>query len=98
MSCNNLGNLLSATNRLPEAEERYREALAIRRRLAEANPAAYEPDLAVSCYNLGLLLLDTNRKPEAKPLFREALALWEKYPHHKDDADDARRILNRSFN
>ena len=52
----------------------------------------------MSCYNLGLLLLDTNRKPEAKPLFREALALWEKYPHHKDDADDARRILNRSFN
>ena len=100
-SCNNLGNLLRATNRLPEAEERYREALAIRRRLAEANPAAYEPDLAMSCNNLGNLLYTMNRLPEAEERYREALALWEKYPHHKDDADRARRvrwILDLVFN
>lgn len=72
---NTLGNLLRATNRLPEAEERYREALAIRRRLAEANPAAYEPELATSCNNLGVLLDDSDHKPEAEVFYREALAI-----------------------
>nr|MCR4935207.1 tetratricopeptide repeat protein [Oscillospiraceae bacterium] len=75
---NTWGNLLRDTNRLPEAEERYREALAIYRRLAEANPAAYEPDLAGSCNNLGNLLSATNRLPEAEERHREALAIYRR--------------------
>ncbi|MBR4426054.1 MAG: tetratricopeptide repeat protein, partial [Oscillospiraceae bacterium] len=75
---NILGNLLDDTNQKSEAEERHREALAIYRRLAEANPAAYEPDLAGSCNNLGILLRATNRLPEAAERHREALAIYRR--------------------
>ena len=43
MTLNNLANLYSATQRMKEAEQAYAEALAIRRKLAEANPDAYLP-------------------------------------------------------
>jgi tetratricopeptide (TPR) repeat protein len=43
---NNLGAMLSALGRREEALAPSQEAVAIYRRLAEANPAAYLPDLA----------------------------------------------------
>jgi len=70
---NMLGILLKSTNRLDEAEELYREALAVRRALAENDPAAYKPDLAVTCNNLAILLKNTNRTEEAEAFYREAL-------------------------
>jgi Flp pilus assembly protein TadD len=39
MTLNNLGNVLSELRRLEEAEGAYREALGIRRRLAEEDAA-----------------------------------------------------------
>ena len=59
-SYNNLGNLYSDTNRLPEAEEYYNKALEIWKRLASENPSAYESDLADS-YNIpGALYSETS--------------------------------------
>jgi cysteine desulfurase len=47
-----LGLLYSDTQRFLESEKLYKEALAIRRRLALETPSAYEPGLARSLYNL----------------------------------------------
>ncbi len=75
---NNLGNLYQKTQRHAEAEESYREALALYRKLAAANPAAYEPDLAATLNNLGILYRNTQRHAEAEEAYREALALYRK--------------------
>ncbi len=75
---NLLGNLLCKNNQMQEAEEQYREALTIRRRLAETNPAAYEPDVAMTCNNLAALCYSTNRMAEAEEQYREALAIYRR--------------------
>ena len=49
------------------------EAVDIRRRLAAANPAAFEPDLAGSLNNLGAMLSDLGRREEALTATTEAV-------------------------
>ena len=93
-SLNNLAILLDDTNRKEEAERRYREALEIRRRLAKANPNAFEPDLAQSCYNLGLLEWKRDNLEVARRYFGEALSLYEKFPHLESNAQNCRDILD----
>ena len=63
---------------MEEAEARYGEALEIRRRLAKANPAAYEPYLAGTCNNLGILFWQTNRMEEAEARYGEALEIYRR--------------------
>lgn len=75
---NLLGNLLSDTHQMEEAEEFYREALDLYRRLAATNPAAFEPNIATTCNNLGKLLSDTHRMEEAEEFFREALDIYRR--------------------
>ena len=53
----------------------YKEALAIRRRLAQSNPQAYEPDVAGTLNNLASLYLNTHRFSESEEMFKEALAI-----------------------
>jgi len=53
---NNLSNGLSDAGDNPGALDAIREAVEIRRRLAHAQPARFEPDLAMSLANLGLIL------------------------------------------
>jgi hypothetical protein len=48
MTLNNPALLYRATERNQKAEEAYSEALATRRKLAEANPEAYLPDLTIT--------------------------------------------------
>lgn len=88
LTCGNLRNLLSDTNRPEEAERYYREALEIYQRLAEANPAAYEPDLANICNNLAYLFIVADKmevpvSPEqiakAEPYLQEALKIYQRY-------------------
>ena len=50
----------------------------IRRRLAAANPAAYEPDPASTLNKLGVLYGNTQRLTEAESQFTEAKALHGK--------------------
>ena len=51
MSYNNLANLYSDTQRFSESEAMYKQALAVRERLAQSNHQAYEPDLAMAYNN-----------------------------------------------
>ena len=49
-SCNNLGTLYQTTERYEEAEEKYKEALEIRRELSKDSSNAHLEDLA-KCYD-----------------------------------------------
>jgi len=51
------------------------DALAIRRRLAAATPAAYEPDLASSLNNLSIRMAEVGRRDEALAAIEEAVAI-----------------------
>jgi Amt family ammonium transporter len=51
------------------------EAVALRRRLAEADPADYLPDLASSLHSLGVQLAEVGRHAEAVAAVEEAVAL-----------------------
>ena len=74
-TCNNLANLLSESSAgREEAEALYREALKLRRELAEENPSVYEPNVAATCNNLANLLSESSAgRKEAEALYREAL-------------------------
>jgi tetratricopeptide (TPR) repeat protein len=83
---NNLANLLSATQRISQAEEAYAEALAIRRKLAEANPDTYMPHVAATLNNLANLFSETQRMSQAEEAYAEALAAYRKLAEANPDA------------
>jgi tetratricopeptide (TPR) repeat protein len=91
---NNLGNLLSAIGRPKEAEEAYREALAIRKQLAAEFPNRpdYRHELARNHNNLGNLLSAIGRPKEAEEAYREALAIRKQlaadFPNRPDYRQD----------
>jgi tetratricopeptide (TPR) repeat protein len=68
-----LGYALSALGRREEALAATQEAVDIRRRLAEANPQAFLPDLASSLNNLGRDLSNLGRREEALAATQEAV-------------------------
>jgi tetratricopeptide (TPR) repeat protein len=74
---NNLAVLLSATNRLAEAEPLYRRALAI----DEKRFGPEHPDVARDLNNLAGLLRATNRLAEAEPLYRQVLRILAEFGH-----------------
>ena len=53
MALSNLGSRLSGVGRREDALAPAEEAVTIRRRLAETNPAAYLPNLAQSLWSIG---------------------------------------------
>jgi tetratricopeptide (TPR) repeat protein len=69
---NNLANLYRETQRFGEGESAYREALEIRRRLAEANPAVFGDRLAQNLIDLSLLYFKTKKNASACALLAEA--------------------------
>lgn len=77
MVLNNLAVIYRETERNDEAEKTYQEALAIRRDLAKANPAAYLPHVVMTLNNLGILYEDSGRLQEAETYCREAESLLE---------------------
>jgi len=72
---NNLALLYTDTQRTKEAEQYYRVALAIRRRLAEASPEAHLPNVAMTLHNLAILYRATQRTKDAEQSCQEALAI-----------------------
>ena len=56
----------------------HKLALAIRERLAKANPQAYEPDLAISYNNLAILYSDIQRLQESEAMYKLAIAIRER--------------------
>ena len=69
---NDLASRLGEVGRRDEALAVAQEAVTIRRQLAEANPAAYLPDLAMSLNNLAIRLGDVGRRDEALAAATEA--------------------------
>ncbi|MFF3214192.1 tetratricopeptide repeat protein [Streptomyces sp. NPDC002886] len=74
-SLNNLGMLLSAVGRRPEALAMTEETVEIQRRLAATNAAAHEPDLAVTLTNLGRDLWEVGRRAEGLAMTEEAVEI-----------------------
>jgi tetratricopeptide (TPR) repeat protein len=92
----NLAQLLQDTNRLAEAEQLMRHALAI----DEATLGADHSAIAIDLNNLASLLYATNRLAEAEPLMRRHLVIFLAFqrdtghPHpHRDVAIENYRIL-----
>ena len=75
---NNLGGLFKDAGRTPEAEQAFRDALALRQRLVDDGGGADDRrELASVGSNLGVLLLDWGRYAEAETLLRQSLRLRE---------------------
>jgi tetratricopeptide (TPR) repeat protein len=72
---NNLGIRLSELGRREQALPATEEAVTIRRRLAQANPAAHLPNLAGSLNNLGIRLSELGRREQALPATEEAVTI-----------------------
>ena len=72
---NNLAVRLADAGRREEALEAAQEAVAIRRDLADANPAAYLPNLAGAVSNLANHLAAAGRREEALEAAQEAVAI-----------------------
>ena len=90
IASNNLGLLLTATNRLEEAETLVRRALEI----TTASFGEHHPAVAIRLNNLAQLLQDTNRLDEAEPLMRRALEIdiASFGEHHPDVAIDLNNL------
>ena len=77
-----------------------REAVEIYKRLAKANPAAYEPDLAMSINNLANILSETGDRAGAIASCQEALHLYEQANSRhaglfEAHAANARKLLDK---
>ena len=72
---NNLALLYSNTQRFTESEQMHKEALKIRKRLADTNPQFYEPDLAVSYNNIATLYNKIQRFTESEQMYKDALKI-----------------------
>ncbi len=88
---NNLGGLFKDAGRTPEAEQAFRDALALRQRLVDDGGGADDRrELAAVGGNLGVLLLDWGRYAEAETLLRQSLRLREEMA--AASADPAARL------
>ena len=72
---NNLGNLDRMQNRLDDARQHQEEALKIYRRLAQQNPEAYLPYLAVTLNNVGSIERMQNHPEAARQDYAESLSI-----------------------
>ena len=72
MSLHNLSVELAEAGRREEGLVASQDAVAVRRRLAAANPAAYEPDLASLLNNLSIDLAEAGRNTEAEQARQDA--------------------------
>jgi len=80
VALNELGDVLVAQGNLPEALKSFRDGLAIRDRLAQADPgnAGWQRDLSVSYNKIGDVLVAQGNLPEALKSFRDGLAIRDR--------------------
>jgi serine/threonine-protein kinase len=85
-----LAQLYHATGRAPQAEAAFKDALALQKRLAQAEPdqVQYQLDLAASYRGLGGLYRDTSRKAQAEAAYCEALAISQRVADAHPDVED----------
>ena len=79
MSLGNLAGVQSETGNRDGALATSCDAVELYRKLAQANPAAYTPDLARSLYVLTMALAATDDSLKAKEAAREAVQLLEPF-------------------
>ena len=94
-----MGVLLHNTNDLKKAQDYQEEALQIRRKLAQQNPRAYLPDVAVTQQNLTILYLRLEKKEDAEKTYLEAHDIYQKLAnrHPRAYEIDYARILVTGF-
>jgi tetratricopeptide (TPR) repeat protein len=95
----NLGRLLKETGRLTQADAEYRAALAIRRELADRNPAvpSHRADLASVHTYLADLSGSLGRPAEARDSYDRAIALRERLVQEAPNSASYRSQLASSL-
>jgi tetratricopeptide (TPR) repeat protein len=83
---NNLGNLYSNIQRMPQAEDAYIEALKLYRALANKSPDVFLPDVAKILNNLGIYYFDNQKMPQAEAAYTEALNIRRTFAIKKPEA------------
>ena len=81
-----LSRCLAASGRRDEALETAQEATKLYRTLAEHNPAAYNPDLAMSLNNLASYQAESGQQREALKTAQEATKLYRTLAEHNPAA------------
>lgn len=82
----NIGNSLYKIKHLTQAKPKYTKALNISRKLAENNPDAFLPDVAMTLNNLANLHSDTHNYPQAEQEYAEALEIRRQLANGNPDA------------
>ncbi len=93
-----LSELLYADDQKADAERMRRDALGLRRTLAQARPDAYRPQLAATLYNLGLILASADGEhAEVRELWTESLGIYDDLARHQPGRfdQDRARVLDR---
>jgi tetratricopeptide (TPR) repeat protein len=85
LSLTNLGARLGHLGQREEALAASREAVNIRRRLAQTRPDAFLPDLAMSLNNVGNALSDLGRHEEALAASQEAVDIYRRLAQTRPD-------------
>ena len=95
-----LGSLTNEIGDKQDALIAYREALAIQRKLADANPSVteFQSDLASSHYNIGNLLSETGQPAEALKAYESALAIRRKLVREHPEFFDFASALGNTLN
>jgi hypothetical protein len=60
---NGLANLYAKSHRVQEAEQAFREALAIRWGLAKVNPGVYQEDVSTTLHDWATMYKETGAQP-----------------------------------
>jgi tetratricopeptide (TPR) repeat protein len=95
-----LGNLINEIGSKQDALVAYAESLAIRERLARANPcgSAFQSELAASHNNIGVLLWETGKPAAALKSFQAALEIKTKLAHANPSVSEFQSELAGSHN
>jgi len=78
---NELGKVMEQMDRSSDAEDSYRQALAITRKLDADYPGRYRGWLAGRLNNIGIVLCDRGKLAEAESMHRESMAIRAENPH-----------------
>ncbi|MBU6391865.1 MAG: tetratricopeptide repeat protein [Planctomycetes bacterium] len=98
MTLNNLGNLQQDKNEFEDALKSYKEALEIRRKLAQSNPQTYLPNVAMTLINLSIFYQKGQPDKDVSVQYAmEALKILTPFlegaPYTQQYAQRARQVL-----
>ena len=77
---------LQQQNSYAQAQPVYQSVLTTYRQLAQQNPSAYLPDVAMTLNNLGILYRDTQRLSDSEQAYQEALTTYRQLAQQNPSA------------